>query len=79
MKPKTKIVPGRAFLRVDELAERWACSTRTIYNYIESGNLPAYKIGGCLRINASDIFSYERNSKIRLNEWMILWCIIMAS
>lgn len=42
------------------LAERWACSERHVRNMIETGELPAFKLGGkLLRIRAVDVEMLE--------------------
>lgn len=65
MNSDQRVKPGRAYLRVDELATRWGCSPRTVYNMIHWGELPASRIRGCLRILAADIYAYERKSRVK--------------
>lgn len=44
-------------LSVAEAAELLKVSTRTIRRAIDSGRLPAYRIGGLIRINRADVTS----------------------
>lgn len=42
------------------LAERWQCSERHVYNMIERGELPSFRLGGkLLRIRAEDVEAIE--------------------
>ena len=60
----TTISPLKRYLRVDEVADYFNVSTRTIYRLIEEGELPRVKIRGCLRIPIWEIEKYEE----KLNE-----------
>ena len=45
---------------VPTLAERWACSPRTIRSLVASGELPSFRLGGKLvRIRADDVEKFE--------------------
>jgi excisionase family DNA binding protein len=44
------ILPTREWLRVDEVAEYWSVSVRTVYAWVKSGKLSAVRIGGSIRI-----------------------------
>lgn len=47
-------------LTVAQLAERWSCSRRHIYNLIERGELHIFRAGGTLRrISAREIARWE--------------------
>ena len=42
------------------LAERWECSERHIRNMVETGELPAFRLGGkLLRIRGADVERFE--------------------
>lgn len=44
---------------VIELAERWRVSKSHVYAKIESGELPAFKLGGSIRIPAAVVEEFE--------------------
>ena len=48
---------------IDELAERWGVSNRTVQRQIKSGALRAHRIGRLLRISDADAEDYLRQSR----------------
>jgi len=52
--------PLKQYYRVDEVAEYFSISVRTVYRLIEEGELSRTKIRGCLRIPVGEIEKYER-------------------
>lgn len=47
-------------LTVPKLAQRWAVSDTFVYQLLNSGDLPGFKLGGKLwRIKHSDVEAYE--------------------
>jgi len=48
---------------VDEVAEYFSISVRTVYRLIEEGELSRVKIRGCLRIPLGEINRYEGKLK----------------
>ena len=42
-----------------ELAERWRCKIKTIYNMVESGKLRAFKVGREYRVKAAEVLRFE--------------------
>lgn len=51
---------GRPLWTVHDVAERWACSTRTVQKKIASGELPALHLGPKLvRIRPQDVEALE--------------------
>ena len=54
------ISPFKQYYRVDEVAEYFAVSVRTIYPLINEGELRRTKIRGCLRIPVWEIERYEK-------------------
>ena len=55
MKPR----PFKQYFRVDEVADYFNVSVRTIYRLIEEGELARVKIRGCLRIPIWEIERYK--------------------
>jgi len=53
--------PFKQYYRVDEVAEYFAISVRTVYRLIDEGDLKRTKIRGCLRIPVWEIERYEKN------------------
>jgi len=52
--------PFKQYYRVDEVAEYFAISVRTVYRLIDEGDLKRTKIRGCLRIPVWEIERYEK-------------------
>jgi excisionase family DNA binding protein len=52
--------PFKQYYRVDEVAESFAISVRTVYHLIDEGDLKRTKIRGCLRIPVWEIQRYEK-------------------
>lgn len=51
------------FLTVAEVAKRWRVSNMTVYRMVESGTLPALKIGKrSVRIPESAVTDYEEKN-----------------
>jgi excisionase family DNA binding protein len=51
--------PFKKYYRVDEVADYFAISVRTVYRLIDEGDLKRTKIRGCLRIPVDEITRYE--------------------
>ena len=56
----TKPNPLKQYLRVDEVADYFAISVRTVYRLIDEGDLKRTKIRGCLRVPVWEIERYEK-------------------
>ena len=66
MTPNSKFLtqhPLKGYYRVDEVAEYFSISVRTVYRLIEEGELGRAKIRGCLRIPITEIQRYEKELK----------------
>jgi len=50
----------KQYYRVDEVAEYFSISVRTVYRLIDEGELRRTKIRGCLRIPVWEIERYEK-------------------
>jgi excisionase family DNA binding protein len=50
-------------LRIDELAEQWDVSRRTVEREIKRGELAAFKVGATWRVKAEEISRYEQNHR----------------
>lgn len=55
----------REFYRAEELARRLEVNVMTIYRYIKSGKLKAYKIGKEFRIEWSDFRRFMNKAKTK--------------
>jgi len=53
-------------LTVDELGTLLNSSPKTLYKAISAGRLPAYRIGGCIRLDPHDVAEWlrDRHTKI---------------
>ena len=61
--------PFKQYFRVDEVAEYFAVSVRTVYRLIEEGALKRTKIRGSLRIPLTEIERYERKLKKQMSAY----------
>jgi len=60
--------PLKQYYRVDEVAEYFSISVRTVYRLIEEGELGRTKIRGCLRVPVWEIERYENKLKKQMAE-----------
>jgi excisionase family DNA binding protein len=51
-------------LSVAEVAERLGCSPDTVQRLIAAGELPAYRIGGRLKVNEADLAEYLNRARV---------------
>ncbi len=58
----------KQYLRVDEVADYFAISVRTVYRLIDEGDLKRTKIRGCLRVPVSEIERYEKELEREMEE-----------
>ena len=52
--------PIKQYFRVDEVAEIFSISVRTVYRLIDEGEIKRTKIRGCLRVPVWEIERYEK-------------------
>ena len=60
--------PFKQYYRVDEVAEYFAISVRTVYRLIDEGKLRRTKIRGCLRVTLTEIQRYEKELRKQMVE-----------
>lgn len=48
-------------IRVEQLAKELGCSTKTIYNYVNSGKIKAVKIGNKWQVSQEEIDYIKQN------------------
>ena len=60
--------PFKQYFRVDEVADYFAISVRTVYRLIDEGDLKRTKIRGCLRIPVWEIERYEKELEREMEE-----------
>jgi excisionase family DNA binding protein len=58
MKETTSVMPS-PWWSIRDVAARWQVCDRTVRRHIDSGLLPARKLGGLIRINEQDLRSFE--------------------
>ena len=63
-----KLSPLKQYFRVDEVAEYFAISIRTVYRLIDEGELNRTKIRGSLTVPLTEIRRYERELERRMGE-----------
>jgi excisionase family DNA binding protein len=51
--------PIKQYFRVDEVADYFSISVRTVYRLIDEGEIKRMKIRGCLRVPIWEIERYE--------------------
>ena len=52
--------PIKQYFRVDEIADYFSISVRTVYRLIDEGEIKRTKIRGCLRVPIWEIERYEK-------------------
>ena len=52
-------------LTIAEIAEQLRVSNRTVRNWIDSGNLKAFKFGLQYRVNKKDFEEFIKNSEVK--------------
>jgi len=50
----------KRYYRVDEVADYFSISVRTVYHLLEEGNLQAARIRKCVRISSAEIGRFEK-------------------
>jgi excisionase family DNA binding protein len=51
----TRVPPVPKLRTIEETADLFSTSTRTVRRLIESGDLPVHRVGRCVRISDADI------------------------
>lgn len=54
----------KKFVAVREVARRWQVSEKKVRRLIANGRLPAYRIGGQVRIGEVDLVAFEQACRI---------------
>jgi excisionase family DNA binding protein len=66
---ESRLVPKPAWLSVAQLGRRWQLDRRTIYKFINSGILPAWKVGSHLyRVSVANILRVEAKYALQPDE-----------
>ena len=52
------------WLSTQEAARRLGITTRTLYRFVDQGELPAYRMGRVIRLKATDIDTFIDGSRI---------------
>jgi excisionase family DNA binding protein len=60
--------PIKQYFRVDEVADYFSISVRTVYRLIDEGELKRMKIRGCLRVPIWEIERYEKELEKQTEE-----------
>lgn len=53
------------WLSTQEAARRLGITTRTLYRFIDQGELPAYRFGRVIRLKADEVESFIEGSRIQ--------------
>lgn len=53
-------------LTMSQIAERWQVSIETVKRRIRSGQLPALKLGRCVRVSPTCLVDYENNRNLKI-------------
>jgi excisionase family DNA binding protein len=63
-----RIFPEPAWVTVAQLCQRWQLDRKTIYKFIDSKILPAWKVGAHLyRIAVADVLRFESRNQLPIN------------
>lgn len=57
-----------ALLTMSQIAERWQVSTETVKRRIRSGQLPALKLGRCVRVSPTCLVDYENKRNLKITQ-----------
>lgn len=52
------------WLSTQEAARRLGVTTRTLYRFVDQGELPAYRMGRVIRVKATDVDAFIEASRI---------------
>jgi excisionase family DNA binding protein len=52
------------WLSTQEASRRLGITTRTLYRFVDQGDLPAYRMGRVIRLKATDIDAFINSSRI---------------
>lgn len=55
---------GIDWLSTEDTARRLGLTTRTIYRFVDIGQLPAYRFGRVFRFKASDVDAFIEQSRV---------------
>lgn len=53
------------WLSTGDAAERLGINTRTLYRFIDTGEIPAYKFGRVFRVKAEDVEAFIEKSRVQ--------------
>ena len=53
------MVEGPVWMSTEDAARRLGVATKTVYRFIDRGELPAYRIGRVIRLKDADVEAYE--------------------
>ena len=61
----TTVASGPAWLTIAQLCQRWQLGRKTIYKFIDSRILPAWKVGTRLyRVSVADVLRFEERNRL---------------
>jgi excisionase family DNA binding protein len=52
------------WLSTQEASRRLGITTRTLYRFVDQGDLPAYRMGRVIRLKATDVDTFIEGSRI---------------
>jgi putative molybdopterin biosynthesis protein len=52
------------WLSTQEASRRLGITTRTLYRFVDQGDLPAYRMGRVIRLKAADVEQFIESSRI---------------
>jgi excisionase family DNA binding protein len=55
----------KEFLSIKELSEYLGIKPKTLYSWVESGKIPAYKFNGALRFKTTEINAFVNSNKVQ--------------
>jgi len=54
-----------AWMSTQEAARRLGITTRTLYRFVDEGQLPAYKMGRVFRLKQADVDAFIEQSRVQ--------------
>jgi putative molybdopterin biosynthesis protein len=59
------MAPGAVWLSTQDAAKRLGVTSRTLYRFIDQGELPAYRLGRVIRLKLDEVDRFIESSRIQ--------------
>lgn len=62
---RLRVVGDIVWMSTQEAARRLGVTTRTLYRFVDEGQVPAYKLGRVFRLKESDVDEFIERSRVK--------------